>query len=108
GWTAGNSFCRAPISAEATALLSAVQLAGHSTQPTLILCDCATLIASLTENSSCWPWECASLIAAITHLLNNFHWVDIRFSPRSGIQAADAIAKKARLGTLEPHWLSNL
>ncbi|CAN0858069.1 hypothetical protein LINGRAHAP2_LOCUS7063 [Linum grandiflorum] len=105
---AGSTFCRAPFVAEAAALLAAVQLAGNTTHPTLILSDCSPLIASLNVAPHLWPWEGASLIAAITDLLSRYHWVEVQQCSKSVLKAADFIAKKARSGVLEPNWLSSL
>ncbi|CAN0920386.1 hypothetical protein LINGRAHAP2_LOCUS32018 [Linum grandiflorum] len=103
---ARSTFCRAPICAEAAALLTTVRFAERSLLLTLILSDCAPLIASLNAPHHVWPWECAALIAAITDILKVSNWIDVRQCPRSSLRAADSIARKAPLGLLESNWLS--
>ncbi|CAN0847458.1 hypothetical protein LINGRAHAP2_LOCUS4989 [Linum grandiflorum] len=105
---AGSHYCRAPIAAEASALLAAVRLAEGTQLPTLIFSDCNTLIASLNTTSHLWPWEGASLIAAITDRLRCCPWIEVHKCSRSRIQIVDSIVRQARIGLLQPSWLSYL
>ncbi|CAN1178011.1 hypothetical protein LINPERHAP2_LOCUS33437 [Linum perenne] len=93
---ARSFFCGAPICAEATALLAAVELAMRYNVRTVIMSDCLTLIKALEDQPDQWPWEVAAVLASISHLLRNAADFSIVHVGRNEVRDADRLAKQAR------------
>ncbi|CAN1139320.1 hypothetical protein LINPERPRIM_LOCUS24128 [Linum perenne] len=105
---AGRVFCRAPICAEALAIHTAVLLATRTNASSIVLFDCAQLVAAIKNDDDQWPWECAATIASIRRLLDCYDFITIQHCRREEVAAADRIAKDAREEALAPDWLSSL
>ncbi|CAN1142947.1 hypothetical protein LINPERHAP2_LOCUS13355, partial [Linum perenne] len=103
---AGSFFCRAPIVAEAYALLSAVRLACRENLSAIILSDCQQLTSALRGHHSSWPWECSAIIADIVLLLSSNPCIEVSHCRRTEVKLADNVANLARRGILLPGWLS--
>ncbi|CAN0911289.1 hypothetical protein LINGRAHAP2_LOCUS26761 [Linum grandiflorum] len=67
---AGRFVCRAPICAEAAAVLHAISLAMRSSRPAVILTDCQVLTTAICNPPHRWSWECAALVATIVQHLS--------------------------------------
>ncbi|CAN1168007.1 hypothetical protein LINPERPRIM_LOCUS18984 [Linum perenne] len=105
---AGRAFCRAPICAEALAIHTAVLLATRTNSSSIVLSDCAQLVAAIKDDDDQWPWECAATIASIRRLLDCYGFITIQHCRRGEVAAADRIAKDAREGVLAPDWLTSV
>ncbi|CAN1134999.1 hypothetical protein LINPERHAP2_LOCUS8604, partial [Linum perenne] len=98
-------FCRAPICAEAMALMAAVKLASSNDCRTIILSDCQVLTKALKDQPDQWPWEVAAILATITQTLRNYEEISVLHVGRSEVREADRLAKRARDEQLSDFWL---
>ncbi|CAN1167429.1 hypothetical protein LINPERHAP2_LOCUS27241 [Linum perenne] len=93
---ARSFVCRAPICAEAMAILKAVELAADYEASTIILSDCLALTKALEDQPEQWPWEAAAILASISHILRNHMEISIVHVGRNEVAEADRLAKRAR------------
>ncbi|CAN1187028.1 hypothetical protein LINPERHAP2_LOCUS38483 [Linum perenne] len=93
---ARSFVCGAPISAEATALLVAVQLAASYDASTIIFSDCLTLTKALQNQPDQWPWEAAAILASISQIMRDRSNISIFHVGREEVREADSLAKRAR------------
>ncbi|CAN1187529.1 hypothetical protein LINPERPRIM_LOCUS31904 [Linum perenne] len=104
---AGNFFCRAPGCAEAIAVLNAVQMALREGGTCVIWSDCASITTAIDNPPHLWPWESASIIAAIKTILVSSD-ITIIFKGRAFVGEADRIARLAREDRLPMQWVSTM
>ncbi|CAN1140691.1 hypothetical protein LINPERHAP2_LOCUS12012 [Linum perenne] len=93
---ARSFFCGAPICAEATTLLAAVELATRFNVRTVIMSDCLTLTKALEDQPDQCPWEVVAVLACISHLLRNAADISIVHVGRNEVRDADHLAKRSR------------
>ncbi|CAN1788506.1 LINE-1 retrotransposable element ORF2 protein, partial [Linum perenne] len=105
---AGQLFCRAPICAEATAVLHAVLLARLSPTPAIVYTDCLQVTNALKGSPSEWPWDCSAILASIAEALQGTNWISIKHCRRQFTSIADKVAKLIRDNKLPPDWLETL
>ncbi|CAN1828501.1 Putative ribonuclease H protein At1g65750 [Linum perenne] len=105
---ARSFFCRAPICAEALAVLEAVQIAFLEQGDIVIFTDSKTIVSALDRQYEEWPWEVAGFIAQIKQWLTARSNIQIRWVNRQVISEVDRIAKMARDNCLPPNWVDLL
>ncbi|CAN1262727.1 hypothetical protein LINPERPRIM_LOCUS11380 [Linum perenne] len=105
---AGSFECRAPICAEATAILQAVILAKMDNSPATIFTDCALVADALKNPNQPWPWDCEATLASITDALGSADWITIQHCKRQFVHKADVVARLARDNLLLPNWLETI
>ncbi|CAN1124733.1 hypothetical protein LINPERHAP2_LOCUS2509 [Linum perenne] len=93
---ARSFVCGAPISAEATTLLVAVELAVSYDASTIIFSDCLTLAKALQNQPDQWPWEAAAILASTSQIMRDQSNISIFHVGREEVREADILAKRAR------------
>ncbi|CAN0839089.1 hypothetical protein LINGRAHAP2_LOCUS2482 [Linum grandiflorum] len=103
---AGRFFCRTPIVAEAQAVLAGCVLASREEGRADVWSDCREVVVACNSAMEESPWECSAIIASIQGILRTAPLIQVRHCKRQFVAAADAVARKARDGSLRVDWLS--